>query len=286
MHGILSGLDKIGITGMSNMDIYGDPGKNGEEDSTGKLPGTWFSEAVEKDFLYDKSHSCPVCHNEFKTPTVRANKLRPMGADYDLRPRFEGIDPLKYEVVMCHECGYAALGNYFDKMTVAQAGLIREGITKHYKKFDATSTFTYDQAFLRYQLALGNAVIKRSKASEKAYLCLKMAWLLRGKKEAIDGGVLEYEPGKYADTIREIEVMQKELLGNAIEGFIKAKQSESFPICGIDRTTLDYIIAAEAVNVEDYALALQILNDLIKKPGISKEMEQRCHALMIRIKDT
>ena len=45
------------------------------------------------------------------------------------------------------------------------------------------STYTYEDALARYQLALVNAIVKQAKNSEKAYICLKAGWLMRGYAE-------------------------------------------------------------------------------------------------------
>ena len=42
---------------------------------------------------------------------------------------------------------------------------------------------SFEQALERYKLALACAVVKKGKVSEKAYVCLRMAWLLRSYGE-------------------------------------------------------------------------------------------------------
>ena len=277
MAGILSGLNKLGITGMDKIDIYAEPEEKKPE--VEEQPAPIVPEVpvmTEKDYLFPKSHTCPVCYTEFKTPTVRVNKLKPRGADTDLRPRFEGIDPLKYDIVLCHECGYAALGNFFDKISATQVKLIKQGICKNYRKISESDTYTYDQAFMRFQLALGNTVVKRGKASEKAYLCLKMAWILRGKREAIDAGLEECDEGNYVTIMQEIEQSQMELLENAVEGFMSAKASETFPICGMDKNTLEYILAVEAVKLEKYEIAFRMIDGLLERPSVNNVMKAKC----------
>ncbi|MBQ7587395.1 MAG: DUF2225 domain-containing protein [Lachnospiraceae bacterium] len=284
MGGILSGLNKIGITGLDKIDIYAEPEEKkpvAEGNPAPVIPK--ITVMTERDYLFPKSHTCPVCYKEFKTPTVRVNKLKPRGVDTDLRPRFEGIDPLKYDIVLCHECGYAALGNYFDKLSATQIKLIKQGISKNYRRISESDTYTYDQAFMRFQLALGNAVVKRAKAGEKAYLCLKMAWILRGKREAIDSGLEVCDEGDYATLIQEIEQSQMELLENAVEGFMSAKSNETFPICGMDKNTLEYIIAVESVKLEKYDIASRMLDGLLERPSVNKVMKKKCEEMKEQI---
>ena len=58
--------------------------------------------------------------------------------------------------------------------------------------------YTYDEALERYKVALANAIVKLAKPSEKAYICLKTAWLLRGKGEKLDKADPEYAAKKKA----------------------------------------------------------------------------------------
>ena len=136
--------------------------------------------------------------------------------------------------------------------------------------------YTYDEAFTNYQLALGNAVVKKGRASEKAYLCLKMAWLLRGKMEAWDSGYEPYQGDSYSEDVEDLRQDELELLNNAIEGFLNARQSETFPMCGMDENTLDYIIAVSAMKLEKYDIVSQMLNSLLGKPGLNSRMKDMC----------
>ena len=71
----------------------------------------------------------------------------------------------------------------FDRITPTQARMIREQISSRFRKVyePDTGVYSYDAAIQRYKLSLLNAAVKRGKESEKAYTCLKIAWLYRGK---------------------------------------------------------------------------------------------------------
>ena len=133
--------------------------------------------------------------------------------------------------------------------------------------------FTYDEAFVRYQLALGNAMVKKGRNSEKAYLCLKMAWMLRSKKEAIEAGTEEVDRANYLQTIEELEQDETELLTNALDGFMTARQNETFPMCGMDEVTLDYIVCMTAMRLENYELTNQMLNVLLVRSGLNPQLK-------------
>ena len=56
---------------------------------------------LEKDLLLDKSYKCPVCGAAFKSKTVKSGRAKSIGTDLDLRPKYSGIDVVKYEAVVC-----------------------------------------------------------------------------------------------------------------------------------------------------------------------------------------
>ncbi len=285
MGNILSGLSNLGLSGLENANLYEKEEKKPAAPKP-KQPEAPKKEYNELEYVFGKSHSCPVCYQDFKAPTVRTSKLRSKGSDTDLRPRFAGVDPLKYDVIVCPKCGYAALGRFFDTITPPQAKLVKQGISRSFRSIDSPKeVYTYDEAFVNYQLALGNAVVKKGKASEKAYLCLKMAWLLRGKMEAWDSGYEQYQGEAYAQDVEDLKQDELELLNNAVEGFLNARQSETFPMCGMDENTLDYIIAVSAMKLKQYEIVGQMLNSLLGKPGLNSRMKDLALNLKEQLKE-
>ena len=127
-------------------------------------------------------------------------------------------------------------------------------------------------------------MVKKGKASEKAYLCLKMAWLLRGKMEAWDSGYEPYQGDSYSEDVEDLRQDELELLNNAVEGFMNARQTETFPMCGMDESTLDYIIAVSAMKIEKYDIVSQMLNSLLSKPGLNSRMKDMCLDLKEKLK--
>lgn len=232
---LFQGLDQFGLGKLEEMSVF-------EEEKTkneGASEASSVPKIVEEDLLFDKSFTCPVCDEEFHSKMVRTGKVKLLSADTDLRPKYQLVDSLKYDALVCPKCGYAALSRFFKYMLPAQAKLIKENISKNFSGLTPTgNTYTYDDAIARHQLALANAVVKKAKPSEKAYTCLKMAWLFRGKAET-----LPKETPNYDETIKELKAGETELLTNAYDGFMNAFSKESFPMCGMDETTVTYLIA-------------------------------------------
>lgn len=274
--GIFGGLKSLGLGNMENMDLYEEPKK---EAAKAKTVSAVSSRPQEKDLIYDKSFVCPVCDTSFTAKIMKSNKARLLGTDQDLRARYDGIDAVKYDVVMCPVCAYAALIRSFSNVTSAQAKLIKENIsqkvilTQYHEE-----TYSYEQAIERYKLALVSAVVKRAKAGEKAYICLKSAWLYRGYAESLKEGENPDE-----QKIAQLEKQEIEYLENAYRGLAEARQSEMLPICGMNGITVDYLVAVLAMRFKDYDIAVRLLGTVITSPGANARIKDRARDMKDQI---
>ena len=195
--------------------------------------------------------------------------------DVDLRPDYSEVDQNKYDIIACPECGYAALGRYFTTLTKYQIEDIRSKICMNYKKQKYEEPiYSYDHAKKLYQLALANAVVKKAKNSEKAYICLKTAWVVRGETQRLDPSAADYENKK-----KENDAQEKELLTNALNGFVMARQSEDFPIAGMDSTTLDYLIAALAYETNQFDIASKMISELLTSRTANSRIKDKARML-------
>ena len=266
--GIFSGLKRLGLGNMEEMDLFEEAK---QEEAKKKAPAAEPPKPQEKDLIYDRSFVCPVCDSSFTAKIMKSNKARLLGTDQDLRARYEGIDAVKYDVVMCHVCGYAALIRFFPNVTSSQAKLIREKISQTVKLTTYNDEiYSYEEAMERYKMALVNAVVKHSKASEKAYLCLRSAWLFRGYSES-----LREKEDCDEKLVAALAAQENEFLENAYKGFSEARQSEMFPICGMNTVTVDYLVAVLAVRFKDYGVATKLLSAVITSPGANMRIKDR-----------
>jgi len=263
MKGIFSGLDKLGLGKLEKVEVFeNDSKKEGEKKAAEKTAAL-----TEADFLFERTYICPVCDKEFHSKKVRTGKVKLLAADTDLRPKYQLVDCLKYDAVACPHCGYAALDRFFKFMMPAQARLIRENISANFKGLPATDNiYTYDDALERHQLALLNTVIKKAKESERAYTCLKMAWICRGKAESLP----EETPDRKKQ-LEELHAQEKELLENAYTGFQAAFSKETFPMCGMDEVTVSYLLAELARRIGKYEESSRWISRVL----ISREANER-----------
>lgn len=262
--GLFSGLEKFGFNVKDVDSIYEEPKQEKEEAKEEKTEAskTEVKPPEEKEFLVLKFVKCPVCDLKFRTQFIKTGKARRIGADRDLRPRFSHIDTLKYDVVSCPKCGYAAITRGFEGLSLAQAKLVRDQICVKFEGKDAgvedtiDTTYSYEYSIEQHKLALLCTIVKRAGVSEKAYTCLKISWLYRGMIEEI----LKKDPEADVSKLKEEE---QEYYVQAYEGFQMAISKENYPICGMDQETLDYLIATIAFNLGKLEQASRFLSAVI-----------------------
>lgn len=282
MDNLLSGLAKFGLDETIANNIFGDdnvkPGKNNDSSVTKEvvLP-------KEEDFLILKTVRCPVCDRTFRTIITKSGRMKRKEPDLDLCPRFEGIDSNKYDVCSCPKCGYTALHRFFGPMPSIRVKLVREGFCQKFrtpptKEITEMKTYSYDESIELMKLALYATIIKRGPNSEKAYECLKIAWLLRRKMEE-----LSKDKEKNKDVIEACKKEYDSFYAQAFEGFVKAMASENYPMCGMDQNTLDMLIAAMAFNLGKYEYASRFVSGIIVSRTASSNAKKRATDLKEKI---
>ena len=272
---LLGGLEKYGLDEATLQKAFDDTAKQLKTKTTVKESK---AEALsEEDFLLLKSVVCPICDNVFSSMAVKSGRARRMQPDFDLRPKFEAIDVNKYDVTSCRKCGYTALNKDFAHLTAGQMKLISEGVRKNFKLLDegfSDKAPDYDTTIERYKLALYNSMVKRAKISEKSYICLKIAWLFRGKIELLIKES-DLEAAKLAKIIEECKKEELKFYGNAYDGLIEARSKESFPICGMDTNTYEMLLAAMAFNLDKLDDASRFVSTLLVSRTVNSGIKNR-----------
>ena len=211
------------------------------------------------DKLFLKKYTCPVCENIVQAKTVKTGKARLISTDMDLRNVYDGIEPLKYDVIICMKCGYGALVRFFPNVTAVQQKLIGEKITPYFKSVaEEPEEYSYEQAISRYKIAFANAVVKMAKCSEGAYVSLKTAWLYRSYRKSLNP-----ESTGYEERCANLQKLEKECMDKSYQLFLQAVQSESFPMCGMDEPTVDYLMAVLAMEYGDFASSSKLLSKIL-----------------------
>ena len=266
MANLFSGLEHFGLGNLSEMKIF-DKEKEKEKAEADKKK----NEVKEEDLLFDKTFICKACDKEFKSKMVRTGKVKLLEQDTDLRPKYQHVDSLKYDAVVCPYCGFAALNRFFNYLTDSQAKLIKTNISAKFKGLkESGGVLTYDEAILRHKLVLINAIVKHAKASEKAYICLKLAWLCRGKSETLP------EDTKDLVAVRKsLAEQENEYIANAYEGFQESFSKEPFPICGMDTNTFEMLLGAMAFNLDKLDDASRFISGLLVSKTVNRGIKNR-----------
>lgn len=262
MDNFMGGLEKFGLGGVELTNLFNDEEQQKEKKVEEIKPESTEEVINEEDFLFDKNVECVVCGKKFLNRSVRASKIRRIGADDDLRPRYKGCDVLKYDVCSCPYCGYTAMNRYFEGITTGQARLVRETVSSKFQPttLRITGAISYDMAIDRYKLALYNSMVKKAKVSERAYTCLKIAWLCRGKAEEL---VMEMGRDPKSQGVLICKKEERSFYEQAYEGLLKAVSSESFPMCGMDNNTMDYLLAQMSFSLGKYEMTSRLLARLL-----------------------
>lgn len=277
--GLFSGLEKFGFKN-EDMNIY-DTQSNSQRDTTESEKGEPKESVItvnEKDCLFPKTHECPVCYEKFKSLAIRAGKLRSVGQDDDLRPLYRGVDPIKYDAIVCPHCGYAALSRYFNRMMPHQGKILRAEVKSKFKGMEISEDFySYDEALLRYKMVLMCDVIGGVKVSRRAYTCLKLGWVIRGKIENESTNLSSEE-------LEQLHAEEMECIQNAYDGYTKALSGEPFPMSGMDEQTVLCLVAELAFKLEKYREALLIVSQLMGKKDISPRIKDKVIDLKEKIR--
>lgn len=273
MANLFSGLEAFGLGNLSEMDVYDTKEKESAKGSD-EVEKDAFSE---ENAIFDKTFTCPVCDQEFKSKNVKSGKVKLLSLDTDLRPIYQNMDPLKYDAIVCQSCGFAALNRFFKYVTSAQAALIKKNISASFRGIkESGNIYDYDDAIARHKLSLVNSIVKKAKTSEKAYTCLKTAWVIRGKSEKLPKNTPDYKK-----VIEDLEREELDFITKAYDGFDEAFSKESFPMCGMDETTITLLMAELARRSGKYDEAGRWISRVL----ISRDANERIKQKARDIKD-
>ena len=283
---LMDDLGMLGLDGLSTENLYETEQKEEAKPAPAAKPAPEqkkeMSPQDESALLFDKSYTCPVCTRGFTAKTVRTGKVHTIRIEYDLRPVYDKVDQVKYDVIACPHCGYAMLVRYHGSLSDKQGKMIRDSIGAKFRPQTwSADLYTYDEAKIRYQLALANAVSRKAKASEKAYICMKMAWLTRGETE-----YLKQIPGVPDTKFTENAIAEKNYRGQALDGFAQARQTENFPIAGMDEKTLDYLMASLYLDTGKYQDCARFIGNILISKNISTNLRRKAEDLKMMLTET
>ncbi|MCL1988750.1 MAG: DUF2225 domain-containing protein [Firmicutes bacterium] len=259
---IFSGLDKFGLSEIINKieinTIFYDLGKLKTPEVQPAEPAPVANFAA-KDYLYIKKMTCPICKKEAIATGVRETRVRMEQVEIDLHVKSKPLDPIFYDIVICDSCGYTTTKPLFSEpVKEIQMKLVLQNITPVFKKVEYPQLLTIDMAIERYKLALLNTIIRQTSSGEKAYFCMKLAWLLRVKGDIAN---------------------RNNFAKLAISAFNMALANESLPIMALSGDTIFYVMAAFYSFLEDYDESLKLLSTVVVSKTASDKLKDHARDL-------
>ncbi len=247
MNKTFSGIERFGIFKATEVNLF-------EDDGPGTTPS--ISENIRfEEYVFEREVVCPVCKSTFKTPTMRSRKARPLDSDFDLKPNFEGIESVCYEVVTCTTCGYSSMMSTFEKLQESKAMDIAANVSQVIMNLASLPmNLSVEEAILKFKLALFCCTYKKAKASEKGFTALKTAWLYRILGDAAE---------------------EKYYLQLAYKGLTKAYADEELPLMGMDFHVSNYVIGQLALQLGQYADAKRRLSSLLLDKQTPPKLKSR-----------
>ena len=216
-------------------------------------------------YLFDKTVICPVCGSIFKTTCVKSKSPRIDSKDSDFFIRYSPkVNPYFYDVWLCNSCGYAALKSDFENLRSFRKELVMSNVTPKWTPREYPKILNEKNAVERYKLALVNAMLTSSPDSTKAMISLKIAWMFR---------------------LLDNKKMELSFIGQALEGFRDAYQNEVFPIYGLQRDSLTYLIGDLNRRIGNDDGALLWLSKTIVNTNASYRVKEMARSIKDLIKN-
>jgi len=262
MKDIFDGLEGFGLDHIDKELLFTTESKMADKELMKKQ-----QEEVIRDILFDRKAECPICDMRFTSRAVKSGKLKLVNSDTDLRPIYDKLDPLLYDVMVCPTCGYASLAKTFKYVKESLIPVFKDKVSTKYLSKTYPEIYTYDVAIEQYKLALYDGMLLSISNCEKAYLCLKLAWLYRGKAEN-EGDI---EPNVIEDC-REYELT---FIEQAYQGFKLAISKETFPQLGIDSLTVQYMVGELARKLGYLDEAFEVMRKLSISNRITHRLKLR-----------
>jgi uncharacterized protein (DUF2225 family) len=248
MDDIFAGLEDFGLENLKDLKLNDKDEKKVEDSKAGEA-----AELNPLDFIFEKNVDCRVCGKPFKSYQTKT-RIKLEGIDEDLMPTYSPVDPLLYDIMVCPHCGYAALRSTFNAINDRQGEYISETITPKYKHKEHPAIMDIDMAIAEYKLALLCCVVKKGRLNEKGYLCMKISWLYKRK----------------GDEANELLFVKQ-----ANQSFTDAFAKETFPFCGLDESTVNYLMARFALKLKSYEESLRFISRLITFKNLNPRLKER-----------
>lgn len=209
--------------------------------------------------LYDKSYTCPVCNNSFKSKAIKNGKNQLVSISIDSRGTYKLIDPILYMPVMCPTCQYTAINKVFEeRIRPKQLQDIKAAQSSAIQKQSFYTIVTHYDVIKKYKLALIYASIKRSSYVELGYISLIISWL-------------------YSDLNQ--KELETEFLQKAKDYLMLSYEQDNFPTFGFDVYSVIYLLCAINYKLENTSESKRLIMELISDSDCPPNVKNRAQEL-------
>ncbi len=207
--------------------------------------------------LIQREVDCPICGSRFKAPRPRMAKLVPIGQDNDLRPYYENVDIVCYEVLVCTHCGYTAHSSCFENFDKVELERTKKGLATVNPQKTFYSEVTTEDAIDRYICAINLLAFKKTLPSEYYFLYSRLAWLYR--------------------SINTVDALENEYLSlkKAFVYLEEAYNKEKPPFFGMDEPTTIFVLGEMARRIGEYDKAGVYIGKSILDHKSTEELRNR-----------
>lgn len=253
-----SGIERFGVFKATEVHLYSD------DDALGTMPSMGANYRFEE-YVFEREVACPVCKSNFKTPTMRSRKARVLESDFDLKPNYDEIESVCYEVVTCTTCGYSSMMSTFEKLRENEAMEVAANVSQVIMNLASLPmNLSIEESILKFKLALYCCAFKKAKSSEKGFTSLKIAWLYRTLGDKAE---------------------EKYYLELAYKGLSMAYDDEELPLMGMDFHVSNYVIGQLALTLGQYADAKRRFGSLILDKQTPPKLKSRVEGALEDLKN-
>lgn len=203
--------------------------------------------------IFDREVTCPVCGETFKTKAVKVNSPRILSKDSDFFIRYSVVNPYFYDVWICNSCGYAAMKSDFPKIKSYEKDSIFKQISIKWKPREYPDILNATIAIERYKLALLSATAMEKPNSTLGMILLKTSWMYR---------------------LLEDKENENIFLEKALNTLNTAYSTERFPMYGLQRDSMSYLLGDLNRRLGNNSEALRWYSSVITTPGISSRVKE------------
>lgn len=200
--------------------------------------------------LFDKTMECTCCKRKFITKKIRTSRLRMFKRDADFLNHYNAENPIKYNIFVCPNCGYAASENKYETIKKEEIEIIQANITLSWVQRDFGEVRSNQQAIETYKLALLQGTLLEYSKLELGNICLNIGWLYR----------LEEDEKENDEENRFLTLARNQ--------FIEAYNNETLSGTNMTEEKLTYLIAELSRRIGDKETALSWFNTCLSNPGI------------------